>query len=346
MDPLTMMAIASVAAPVVGGLMGQNAASGARTASEDAYKRALAEFSGLSVPQLSQLDLAELQNMGQLMNAQEQNIDLGPAAAEGIILNPAARAAQEQALASFQQKAQSGMSPADLAQFELNRRSAASEAEAKSGQIMQNMQSRGMGGSGAELISRLQAGQSGADRQAQLGLQQAVAAQQAREAATRDMFNSGTGMRNQDNSEQQYLANARQNIMNINNQNRISNQQRNVAGQNQANQWNMQNKQNIANQNTGFTNQERMYNTTQLPQQNFNNQMTLASAKAGADTNYGNQQAQQAANTAAGWAQMGQGVGQGLTSLAMAKPSGASQVANQNTMNNLPVWNPATQRYE
>lgn len=334
------LAAATIAAPIIGGLMGQNAASGARTASENAYKRALAEFSGLSIPQLSQLDLAELQNMGQLMNAQEQNIDLGPAAAEGIILNPAARAAQEQALAAFQQKAQSGMSPADLAQFELNRRSAAGEAEAKSGQVMQNMQSRGMGGSGAELISRLQAGQSGADRQAELGMQQSIATQQAREAATRDMFNSGSGMRNQDNSEQQYLANARQNIMNINNQNRIGTQQRNVAGQNQANAWNVQNAQNIANQNTGFTNQERMYNN-QLPQQKFNNQMTLASARAGANTNYGNQQAQQAANTAAGWAQMGQGVGQGFTALATAKPSGAG-----NNNQNLGTFNQQTGRWE
>jgi hypothetical protein len=309
MEPMTMMALASLAAPVVGGVLGQGAASGARGASEDAYKRALAQFSNISVPDLSELDLANLQNTGMLNNLSEQDILLGNSAAEGIILNPADRARQELAMQQMQDKSVNGMSPADLAQFELNRRNAAGEAEAKSAQIMQNMQSRGMGGSGAELIARLQAAQSGADRQAQLGLQQSVAAQQAREAATRDMFSGASSMRNQDSSEQQYLANARDNINRINNANRIGTQQRNVAGQNQANQWNVQNNQRIADANVGFNNQERTYNTTQLPQQNFNNQMNLASARAGANTAYGNQQANQAANTAGMYATIGQGVG-------------------------------------
>lgn len=312
MEPMTMMALASLAAPVIGGVMGYGAASGARSASEEAYKRAMAEFNNLSAPELSELDLANLLNTGALNNINEQDILLGNSAAEGIILNPADRARQELAMQQLQDKSLNGMTPADLAQFELNRRSAAAEAEAKSNQIMQNMQARGMGGSGMELISRLQAGQSGADRQAELGMQQSVAAQQAREQATRDMFSGSSQMRNQDSAEQQYLANARDNIARINNANRIGTQQRNVTGQNQANMYNVQNTQRISDANVGFNNQERMYNTTQLPQQRFNNQMSLASAKAGANTNYGNQQAQQAANTAGMYATVGQGIGSGI----------------------------------
>lgn len=145
-----------------------------------------------------------------------------------------------------------------------------------------------------------------------MGMQQAIQAQAAREAATRDMFSGSSQMRNQDSAEQQYLANARDNIARINNANRVGVQQRNVAGQNQANYYNTQNAQNIANANTGFTNQERMYNTTQLPQQNFQNKMSLASARAGANTDYGKQMGNQAANTAGMWATVGQGVGSGI----------------------------------
>lgn len=316
------LAAATLAAPIVGGLMGQNAASGAKTASENAYKNAMAQFANINTPQLSQLDLANLQNAGNLQNSQEQNIQLGPASAEGIILNPAARAAQNQAMEQFQQRMLTGSTPADTAMFELNRRNAAAEAEAKSGQILQNMQARGMGGSGAELIARLQAGQSGADRQAAMGAQEAIASQHAREQAAQNVFSSGANMRNQDNSEQQYLANARQNVNNINNAASIDRQARNVASQNSANQYNVQNTQRISDANTGFRNQERTYNTTQLPQNNFNNQMTLGSARAGANTNYGNTQAANAANTAAGWAQVGQGVGNGV--------AGYNQLQTQN----------------
>lgn len=300
-----------IGAQIIGGLMGQNAAKGANDASNRAREAAFNQISGINAPTLTPVQLAELQSTGQLSNAMEKDILLGPAAAEGIILDPKARKAQEQAMEQFQQRMLTGTTPADLAQYELNRRNAAGEAEANSRSIMQNMQARGMGGSGAELIMRLQAGQSGADRAAQLGMQQAIASQQAREQAAQNVFSGGSSMRNQDSAEQQYLANARQNVMNINNTNRVGTQMRNVAGQNDANRYNVANTQRISDSNVGIRNQGTMYNAG-LAQQDFGNRMALGNAKANALNGQASHYAQQAQNQAAMYGGFGQAVSNGL----------------------------------
>lgn len=300
--------LASVAAPVIGGVLGNVMSQGDAGRSGDAYRQALAQYAGISVPELEKLNLDQLSSVGALNPQMEQALGLGPSAMEGIALNPEMRAKQMEALQMFSDRAHQGLTPEDQAAFELARRSAAGEAQAKEGQILQNMQSRGMGGSGAELIARLQNGQSSADRQQQAGLQQAMASQQAKMAAAQQYGNMASGLRGQDFNEQSNVAQAKDLINRINQQNAQSVQQRNVGSSNQAQQFNLQNNQSIANQNVGLRNQQQMYNKG-LAQQNFQNQMQRAGGLAGQYNNMGNYYGQQAQNTASMWSGLGKGIG-------------------------------------
>ena len=188
------------------------------------------------------------------------------------------------------------------------------------------MQQRGQGGSGAELMARLQSNQSGADRLQQAELEQAKAMQQARMAALTQQANMSGQLRSQDYGEQSNLAKAKDLINQFNAQNAQGVQQRNVGTKNNAQLTNLQNQQNIANMNTELKNKQQI-NNKGLLQQQFGNQMQLASAKAG---QYGNQAQvadQQAAQTAGMWAGIGQGVGSGIAGFS----SGGSKKATGKT---------------
>lgn len=204
--------------------------------------------------------------------------------------------------------ANTGMSDSDRAGFEMARRAAAQEAEAKSQQILQNMQERGQGGSGNELIARLQASQSSADRLAQQDMMQAQAQQQARLSALQQQAAMASGVRTQDYGEQSNLARARDAINQFNAQNASAVQQRNVATQNQAQATNLANKQNISNANVNMGNDQQKYNK-QLIQQKYQNEVQKAGGQASQLNQMANNALQAGANQAAGWGQIGQGVG-------------------------------------
>lgn len=307
MDPILG---AAVLAPIVGGALGNVFSQGDANASGDAYRQALAQFAGIQLPNIDdmKLDYEMLQSIGALNPQMETALGLGPSAMEGLALNPEMRAKQMEALQMFADRAKNGMTPEDMAAFELARRGAASEAQAKDGQILQNMQSRGMGGSGAELIARLQNSQSSADRQQQAALMQAQALQQARMAAAGQYGNMASGLRGQDFSESAQVAQAKDLVNRYNNQMSNAVQQRNVDRTNQYAQYNLDKNQSIANQNTMMRNQQQS-NNKNLYQQQFQNQMQKAGAMAGQYNNMGNYYGQQAQNTQNMWSGIGKGIG-------------------------------------
>jgi hypothetical protein len=262
----------------------------------------------IKIPELERLYLEELQNAGQLTPEMEQAIIQQASAMEGISTDPRLKGQQMSALEQLAGIAETGMSPADQAAFELARRNAAQEEQARQGQILQEMQARGQGGSGMELISRLKSNQSAADRLQEAQLQQAQAQQQARMQALGQVGTLSSQVRDQDFGEQARIAQATDMINQFNAQNQQGVQSRNVGSKNQAQMANLQNQQNILNQNVALRNQQQQFNKG-LSQQQFQNEMAKQQARSGVAAQLSNSYAQSAAQ---GAALEGQLIGAGL----------------------------------
>lgn len=314
----------AIAAPIVGGLIGQEQARGARDASNEARQQALAQFANIEIPDIEKqkLMLQEYQLTGQMTPELEMLINQGQTEMQNISVDPRLRSQQMAALEQMSGLAEGRVNPADAAAFEMARRNSAAEAQAKEGQILQNMQQRGQGGSGAELMARLQSNQSGADRLQQAQLEEAKAMQNARMAALTQQANMSGQLRTQDYGEQSNLAKAKDMINQFNTQNSQGVQQRNVGTRNNAQATNLQNSQNNANMNTELRNKQQIHNAG-LVREQFGDQMRLAGAKAGQYQNEAQAQADQSARTAGMWASGGQAIGTGIAGYASGQQNDA-----------------------
>lgn len=327
--------IGAIAAPIIGGLMGQDAARSQVKDAKNARAQALAQYAGIDLPSLAEqkLNLETLQSAGELTPEMEQALSLGSSAMEQISADPRLKAMQMSALEQMAGVAEKGMSPADMAAFELARKKAASENQAMQAQILQNMQARGQGGSGAELIARLKGAQSAADSLQDAQLEQARQQQAARMQAMSQLGNMSTQVRQQDVGEQSDVARAKDLVSRFNLENQQGVGQRNVGSRNQAQAANLQNQQNILNQNVALRNQQQQANK-QLLQQQFNNQLALASGRAGQYQGVAQAAQNQAANTAGMYSGIGQGVGTALAGFANYKsptPDAAGGVTSYST---------------
>lgn len=314
MDPMTGMAMA---APIIGGFAGANAADAGMREAQRQQQAALAQFLGLRAPtveeQKVQFDLPEY--FGGFTAQTEGNIGMGPSAMEGVSTDPRLQEAQMAALQQIAEIGQAGMTPAEAAALRTARRGAAAEAQAKSNQVLQEMQRRGMGGSGMELAARLQAAQSGADRMSQ---ESDRAMQMAQQRALQAISQSGSmagQMRGQQFGEQSDIARARDAINQFNTQNQQQVQARNTAATNQAALRNLSEQQRIGEARSGIRNQEQVHNKGLLQNQ-FQNQMSLASARAGQYNAAANLAGQAGANKGQMYANIGSAVGKGAMGMA------------------------------
>jgi hypothetical protein len=123
---------------------------------------------------------------------------MGVSQMENVQMDPRLQAAQRAALDEMSGLAKTGIGAEDRAAFNQLRRQAAGAAEAQQASTMQEMASRGMLDSGANLIAQLQAGQSQADRMSQEGDRIAASASEARRAALGQQANMASQMSAQD----------------------------------------------------------------------------------------------------------------------------------------------------
>lgn len=309
-------AIGAIAAPIIGGVIGSGQAQDSADAANNARKEALAQFANIALPDIEKqrLNLEQYTNLGTynpeleaLVNAQNTNL-------ENVSLDPRLRNEQMRALESMSGIAESGMTPQDAAAFELARRNAAAEGEAKQQQILQNMQARGQGGSGAELMARLQSNQSGADRLQQAQLEEAAKKQQARMQALTQQANMAGSIRSQDYGQQTDLARAQDAINQFNTANSQSVNARNTSTKNQGQLNNLTRAQELANMNVNTRNQQQTSNKG-LEQQQFQNQLSKAAGSSGQYAGMASANDKQAQNTAGMWGTIGQGVGTGIATL-------------------------------
>lgn len=260
----------------IGGIQGDRQA---RRAEQDAQRQrqdALRMLMEIQLPDIEAMkrDYEIAGYSGDLTPAMEQALSLGDTAYEDINIDPRLKQAQFDALAQLAGVAQGGLTEADMMGLEQVRRNAAGQDQARQEAILQNMQQRGMGGFGNELIARLSSGQAAADRASQEGMQIAQMAQQRALEAMMNQGNMASSVRGQEFSEQSRMADAKDIINRFNVQNQQGVQQRNIGMQNQAQQRNLDARQQQALREAQTRNLQQDINRGQLPQQQFQNQMT------------------------------------------------------------------------
>ena len=221
---------------------------------KNAQKRLDAIYSGIPIPEQTDLDLQEADYAGDVdprlvdagadvtytgTNAQTANAALaGDSAMGGIQTDPRLRDAQLSALLKMQEVSSGGFNAEDKANLARSQSQAAQADRGRREAIMQNMAARGMSGSGNDLLSQLQSSQAATDRQSQEGLDiNAMAQRRALEAMMQSGQMSGN-MRSQEFGEKSSVAQAQDAISKFNAANTQNANQFNAGAMNQNAQFN------------------------------------------------------------------------------------------------------------
>ncbi len=295
-------------------------------------EQSMAAWDGLQAPNLDAIDFDQFDYLGDLDAEQiasggditynplqakmAQASSMGPTAMEQVSVDPRLAQQQMASLASLQEIVDGGglnaMDKANLAKIQTQ---TATADRGRRDAIRQNMSSRGMGGSGMDLLAQLQSSQGASDQAAQESLDVAGMAEQRSLQAMMQSGQLAGNIRNQSHGEQSQLAQARDAISQFNTQNRNQFNLTNTGAANSMAQFNAGNKlatdtgnrdnaqqvamynadqrqgakqaswgarQNTSDQNVGVANTGKMHNQFQIPQANFQNKATVAGGKAGA----------------------------------------------------------------
>lgn len=277
--------IASAAGPLIGGILGGNAASGDRNAAAGAMAAAVAAIDAIGAPpDLSKRILLEkFQQAGLLTPQMEDAINTGVSKASQISENKKVTDAQMGALESMRQQSQGGLSPADRAAYAELQDQVAQATHGRDQAIIQNMQQRGISGSGAELAARLAGSQAGTQDLSKQGMEIGAQASQKALQALSAYGGMAGQIRGQDFSNNLAKAQAADEFNRFNTGNLINQQQRNVGAQNTSQQYNLTNKQNISNANVQQDNDESR-RQLEAKRQQWLDSLAQAQAKANALT--------------------------------------------------------------
>lgn len=326
---------AMIGSSVLGGVMANKQAEKYGARAQAASDAAVAELKSVGVPDIEAQKIV-LQNPQLVFKFDpelEQYYELGKSKMNDITVDPKLRDAQMNALTKLQEVGDTGLTPEDKASLNQIRRSSEQQAKAGDETILQNMQSRGMGGSGQELALRGISNQQAMQNASQQGDQLAATAYKRALDAIAQAGGLGGQMENQQFGEQAQQAQAQDLINKFNIQNRQDVQARNVQSKNAAENQLQTLKQNLEGARVDTANQQEVHNK-ELIQQNFENQLQKAMAVANAETGNASMLNSQGRATAANIAGIGQGVSSGLGSMyAMGafkgSPSGAGGAASQ-----------------
>ncbi len=307
------MAIAAVAAPIVGGIIGQIASEGDRRKAEAAMQEAIQIIDSVGAPpDLSrEIIMQKLQQVGVMTPELEQAIDVGISQVSQIQEDPAVRESQMEALQAMSQLGKTGMGAEDRAALNQIRAEVQRDSEAKRQQVIQQAQMRGQSGSGAELMSQLLGNQASADRASAEGDRIAAEAAAARRNALTQMSSQAGQLRSQDFGVNQAKASAADEFKKFDTANAVSRQSRNVGAKNTAQERNLGEQQRIADTNTQMANAEKL-RQAEAQRNYWNDQLNLAKSRSGARSGQQTFYADQADKTAKMYAGMGNAAGQGI----------------------------------
>lgn len=256
---------------VAGGALGL--LGGSNDSSGDAYAKMLEEARNIPLPILKEMH-PQLYKIVTHANPEMENaVNLGPSATEGISLDPRSKAAQMSALLKLQNitenNGQDAISRADNSRLQNDINSG---LQGNMGALMQNMATRGMSGSGSEMVAQNIAAQAASNRQAQMGMDIQAQAQQRALSALASQGQMGAQMQNQDFGQQHARAQDQDAISRFNAQNQQNIASTNTQARNNSQQMNNANLQNVANKNVDLSNAQQQYNSN-LAQQNYDNDL-------------------------------------------------------------------------
>lgn len=317
--------LGAAAGGALGGIIGGIASRSKRKAAEKAQREALEEIQRVGAPPdlAKQIMMEKFQSAGVYTPKMEEAINQSVSQTAGITEDQSLKDAQLRALESLQQQGRGGITAGDRAALNEVRGEVARDTEAKRQQILQNMQQRGQGGSGAELAAQLQAAQGGSDQQSAAGDRIAAMAQQNALAAIGQAGQLGGNLRSQDLNFQQLTKGAADEMERFNIQNAVNRQQRNIGASNEAQQANLAQQQAIMNANAVQANQEKL-RQAEAARQNWQDKLSYGSTMANAKTGQAAQLNQQADKTAQAWQTGGSAIGSGFGALSNymnSKPS-------------------------
>lgn len=276
---------------LAGSIMANQQATEAQDEAKRATRAAVNQIQAVGAgPDLSrQILLQQYKQAGILTPQMEQQVNAHFQQIQGV--SQPVQQAQQQALQQMSQVAKGGLTSQDRMALSQLQNATARQNTAQQNAILQNMQERGLigrGDTGAELAMRLQAQQGNANQASQGGLQiSSEAAQRALQgiAGLGNLSGQQAGQQFQQNAQQAGIANEQQRF---NTANQLAQQQRNVAAQNQAQQYNLGTAQGISNANVGNANAEQLREMN-AQQQMYQNKMAQAQAAANAQIGQGTQ---------------------------------------------------------
>lgn len=320
MDPMTMMAVASVAAPVVSGILGGKASKAEQARAQAALDAAYAEIEKVGAPPdlSAAIIIQKLNQAGVLTPEMESNISAGMSELAQHQEATQGRDAQVNALQLLSRASKEGLGATERADLNKLRTQAAQDAEARRQQLLQNMQARGIAGSGAELASQLAAQQGQYQVASEEGDRMAAQAQQRALQAMQASASTGGQLRGSDLAYAETTKGAADEFKKFDTANQIGVQSRNVGSVNNAQASNLGEKQRIQDTNTDQANAE-LYRQNEAKRQFWQDKLDLAKTKANALTGQASQYNNNAAAAANRYAGMGSAISGGLATLAARK---------------------------
>ena len=327
MDPITGLAIASVAAPIVGGIVGNIMGAGDRAAAMRAIKNGVKELKAAGYPpNLSMpLLLQKFQEIGISTPELEQDIQIAASEVAKLEEDPVLRNTQLEALNVFKQMGTTGFGPEERAAYNQMRQQREQDLQSRLASQDLEARRRGMAQAGDTRAQQLLSIQAGADRASMEGDRlSAMLSERIREGAT-GMANVASGIRGQDYQAELARRQAADLREQFRAENAMARQMRNVGALNERQQREEQQAMQVATANTQMENAERQ-RQLDAQRQYWRDKLDRGAALANAYSGQATALQNQAAGTAQMWSGIGSGIGQGVGAYSTAQS--ANRTAN------------------
>lgn len=310
------LAIAGAGTSVLGGVVGNLASAGDRRDARDKMSEAMGELMSLGMPpDLSKrLVLEQYQQAGMLTPELEQEIALADPLAAKIQEDPRLREAQMQALASMQQRGKMGLTAQDRALLNQTRQEVQRDVRGAEEAAIMDAAARGQGGSGNELVARLNAQQAGANRASMEGDRTAAMAQQNALSALSQSGQLGSDLRARDFDINRSMAQSADEAAVRRFNEAVARQQRNIGSKNVGQQFNVERGHEVSDRNVAMANRETERQAN-AQRQFWEDQKSRAQMRATGLADASKMSREQAAATAKQWADIGSGSGKILSGL-------------------------------
>jgi hypothetical protein len=257
-------------------------AKAAQKAAQERYDRMMAELDALGVPSIEaqKYVLTDPQLKGLLVPESEQALAPIESEMADVSVDPRLKQAQLQALQSIQERGEGGLTPEDMMQIRQTRQEIAGQMANQDANIIQNLQQRGMGGSGAELAMRQAGGQQALSQASNEADRLAAMQYNAKMQAIQQAGAMAGSMGEQEFGQEAQKASAQDALSRFNQQNLMDINQRNVGGRNQAQASNLAMEQQLEGIRAANRNEQARH-AASLVGQDYQNKLEKVKLRAG-----------------------------------------------------------------